>query len=71
MRTSLPGAFGYCPRIAAPHVRGRFEMRIGASPSTGLGAGCWVVPWSWSGRTMKRSRLHAGPSPELPCGGSA
>ena len=29
-------------------------MGIGGSPSTGLGAGCWVVPWSPSRRTMKR-----------------
>ena len=35
-------------RILPPGSRhlGRFEMGIGGTPSTGLGAGCWVVPWS-------------------------
>jgi hypothetical protein len=31
----------------------------GRAPSTGLGAGCWVVPWSSSRRTMKRRKRRA------------
>jgi len=51
-------------RILPPGSRalGRFEMGIGGSPSTGLGAGCWVVPWCSSRRTMNpiNSRFKSG-----------
>ena len=63
-REAPPGKDFHLPvrAFSQAHDRGllgRFEMGIGGSPSTGLGAGCWVVPWSWSRRTMKRCKRRA------------
>jgi hypothetical protein len=57
-------------RILPPGSRplGRFQMRIGGRPSTGLGVGCRVVPWPSSRRTMKRRKT---PRTTLHCSGGA